>query len=118
MNVTSNSQQLISSASESAVNTTGIKAFKDRTKQLKANSAGTPTQSVRKSDNVQISKMGAELSRAASADSGISSMAPSTAKSSEEKRISSGGIENVMARYKEAQNFMSQIEPVSIDSTA
>ncbi len=118
MNVTSDSHQLIRSASESAVNTTGLKSVKDRTKQQETNSTGTATQSVRKTDTVQISKMGAELSRASSADSGINSMESSTDKSAEDRRISSGGIESVMARYKEAQNFMAHISSESINSTA
>lgn len=118
MNVTSDSQQLIKSASESAVNTTGLKSVKDRTKQQRTNSTGTATQSERKTDTVQISKIGAELSRASSADSSINSMESSTDKSAEDKRISSGGIESVMARYKEAQNFMAQISSESINSTA
>ena len=118
MNVTSDSQQLVRGASENAVNTTGLKSVKDRTKQQKTNSTGTTTPSARKTDTVQISKIGAELSRASSASIGINSMEPSTDQSSEDRRISSGGIESVMARYKEAQNFMAQIESGSINSTA
>jgi hypothetical protein len=45
-------------------------------------------------------------------------MESSTNKSAEDRRISSGGIESVMARYKEAQNFMAQISSESINSAA
>lgn len=118
MNVTSDSHQLIRSASESTVNTTGLKSVKDRTKDQKTNSTGAATPSERKTDTVQISKIGAELSRASSAGSVINSMEPSTDMSAEDRKISSGGIESVMARYKEAQNFMAQISSESINSTA
>lgn len=118
MNVTSDSQPLVRGASENAVNTTGLKSVKDRTKEQKINRTGTSTQSESKSDTVQISKTGTELSRASSAASGNDSMKPSTDVRSEERRVSSGGIESVMARYKEAQNFMAQIESESINSTA
>jgi hypothetical protein len=45
-------------------------------------------------------------------------MNPATDVRSEERRVSSGGIESVMARYKDAQNFMAQIDSGSINSTA
>ena len=115
MNITSANQQLTKSASENAVNTTGLKSIKDRTKEQKLNRTGTTTQPGRKSDSVQISKTGAELSRASS---GNGSMNPATDVRSEERRVSTGGIESVMARYKEAQNFMAQIDSGSINSTA
>ncbi len=118
MNITSDNQQLIRSAPENTVNTTGLKSAKDHTKPQKTNNVGTATQSERKTDTVQISKTGAELSRLSSTTSGNDSMEPSTDMRSEEKGISSGGIESVMARYKEAQNFMAQIESGSINSTA
>ena len=114
----SDSQQLIRIASENAVNTTGLKSIKDRTKQQKTNSTGTTTQSERKADTVQISKTGAALAIASSTTIGINSIVPSTDKRSEYKRISYEGIESVMVRYKEAQNFMAQIESESIDRTA
>ncbi len=114
MNVTSANQQLTKSASENAVNTTGLKSIKDRIKEHPINRTGTTAQPGKKSDSVQISTTGAELSRASS---GNDSMNPSTDVRSEERRVSSGGIESVMARYKEAQNFMSQIESESINST-
>ena len=115
MNITSANQQLTKSASENAVNTTGLKSIKDRTKEQKLNRTGTTNQPGRKSDSVQISKTGAELSRASS-DNG--SMNPAIDVRSEERRVSSGGIESVMARYKDAQNFMAQIDSGSINSTA
>jgi len=37
MNITSANQQLTKSASENAVNTTGLKSIKDRTKEQKLN---------------------------------------------------------------------------------
>jgi hypothetical protein len=116
MKITRDSQQLIRSTSDNAVDTVGLMPVKDLIKQQKTNSAVTTTRSERKTDTVQISKMGAELSSASSTD--IDSMKPSMDKRSEVKRISSGGIESVMARYKEAQNFMAQIESESINSTA
>ncbi len=115
MNVTNDSQQLTRSTPESAVNATGLKSVNDRAKEQKINRTDTTTQSERKTDTVQISKTGAELSRVSS---GTDSMKPSTDVRSEEKKISSGGIESVMARYKEAQNFMAQIESGSLNSTA
>ncbi len=118
MNVTSDSQQLTRSTSEITFNTTGLKPVKDQTKQQKKDSVGTANQPERQPDTVQISKAGAELSRASSATSGNDSMEPSTDMMSEEKKISSGGIESVMARYREAQNFMAQVESGSINSTA
>ncbi len=118
MNVTSDSQQLIRSASENIVNTADHNTVKGLTKQQKTNNIGATTQTERKTDTVQISKAGSELSRASSATSGNDSAEPSTDMRSEEKRISSGGIENVMAKYKEAQNFMEQIASGSINSTA
>ncbi len=45
-------------------------------------------------------------------------MVPATDVRSEEKRISSGGIDSVMARYKEAQNFLEHIESESFNSIA
>jgi hypothetical protein len=118
MNVTSDSQQLVRDASENAVNTIGLKSVEDRAKEQRINRTATTTQPGRKTDTVQISKIGAELSRASRSGIGINSMEPSTDQSSEDRRISSGGIENVLARYKEAQNFMAQIESGSINSTA
>ena len=118
MNVTSDSQQLVRSASENTVNTTGLKPVKDRTKQLKTNSTGAATQSERKTDTVQISKTGAELSRASSTTNDTDSIESYTDTRSEDKRAAAGGIESVMARYKEAQNFMAQIASGSIDGTA
>jgi len=118
MNITSDNQRLIRSASENNVNATGLKSVKDRTKQQKINSTGTTTQSERKTDTVQISNIGAELSRASSATTGINSIVASVDERAEKKKISAGGIESVMARYKEAQNFMAQIASESINSTA
>ncbi len=46
----SDSQHLIRIASENAVNTTGLKSVKDRTKQQETNSTDTTTQSERKAD--------------------------------------------------------------------
>jgi hypothetical protein len=117
MNLTNVSQQLTSSVSEKAVSTTDLKAVKDRMKQLRANGASISTQSKTKSDTVQISTTGAELSRASSPYSGSESTVPTTDVRSKERRISSGGIESVMARYKDAQNFMEHIETDSINST-
>ncbi len=119
MNVISDSQQLIKSTPEHTVNTTDLKSVNDRTKQqIINNNVGAATQTERKTDTVQISKTGAELSRESSTTSGNDSMELSADVRSEEKRISSGGIESVMTRYKEAQNFMAQIESGSINSTA
>jgi len=72
----------------------------------------------RKSDSVQISRAGEALSQAAGASGGNDSVTLSTDVRSEEKRVSSGGIESVMARYKDAQNFMAQMESGSINSAA
>ena len=72
----------------------------------------------RKSDSVQISRAGEALSQAAGASGGNDSVTLSTDVRSEEKRVSSGGIESVMARYKEAQNFMAQMETGSLNSAA
>ncbi len=116
MNLTSVNQQLTSSVSENSVSTTDLKAIKDRIKQLRANGSGTTTQSKSESDTVQISSTGTNLSKATSA-SGSESMVATTDVRSDERRISSGGIDNVMARYKEAQDFMAQIEHESINST-
>jgi hypothetical protein len=66
----------------------------------------------------QISKTGAALASASSTTIGTNSIVPSTDQRAGEKKISAGGIESVMARYKEAQNFMAQIESESINSTA
>ncbi len=118
MNAISDSQQLIRSASEYIINTTDQNPVKGLAKQQKTNNVGAITPIERKTDTVQISKSGSELSRASSATSGNDSVEPSTDMRSEEKRMSSGGIENVMARYKEAQNFMEQIASGSINSTA
>ena len=118
MNLTSVTQQLTSSVSENSVSTTDLKAIKDRIKQLRANGSGTTTQSKSETDTVQISSTGTDLSRASSASSGSESMVATTDTRSEERKISSGGIDNVMSRYKEAQNFMAQIEHESINSTA
>ncbi len=118
MNVTSDSQQLTRSTSEIMVNSTGLKSVEDQTRQLRKDSFGTAAQSEKQPDTVQISKTGAELSRASSATSGNDSMEPSIDMRSVEKKISSGGIESVMARYREAQNFMAQVESGSINSTA
>ena len=115
MNITNANQQLTKSASENAVNTTGLKSVKGRSKEQRLNRADTTTQPGIKSDSVQISKTGAELSKVSS---GNGSMNLSTDVRSEERRVSSGGIESVMARYKEAQNFMAQIDSGSINSTA
>ncbi len=90
----SDSQQLIRIVSENAVNITGLKSVKDRTKQQKTNSTGTTTQSERKADTVQISKTGAVLAITSSITIGINSIVPSTDKRSEDKRISSGRIES------------------------
>ena len=118
MNAISDSQQLIRRASEQIISTTDKNAVKDLTKQLKTNNIGAITPIERKTDTVQISQPGSELSRASSSTSGNDSAEPSTDMRSEEKRMSSGGIENVMARYKEAQNFMEQIGSGSINNTA
>jgi len=72
----------------------------------------------RKSDSVQISRAGEALSQAAGASGGNDSVTLSTDVRSEEKRVSSGGIESVMARYKDAQNFMAQMDSGSINSAA
>ncbi len=117
MNVTSDNQPLIRSAPENTVNTTDLKSVKDHTKQQKTNKSDTDALSARKSDTVYISKAGAELSRTSSNASGNDSMEPSTDMMLEEKRLSSGGIESVMARYREAQNFLAQIDSGSINST-
>ncbi len=100
MNITINNQQLIRSTS--------------------ANTAGTvkTAQPKKKTDSVQISKTGAELSKASSASTATSTMEASTDTRAEDKRVSAGSIESVMARYKEAQNFMAQIEFQSVNSTA
>ena len=72
----------------------------------------------RKSDSVQISRAGEALSQATDASGGNGSVTLSTDVRSEEKRVSSGGIESVMARYKDAQNFMAQMDSGSINSAA
>ena len=100
MNVTSVNQQLIVGSSEKTAST--VKS----------------TQPKRKSDTVQISRAGEALSKATGASGGNVSVKLSTDERSEERRVSSGGIESVMARYKEAQNFMAQIESGSINSAA
>lgn len=117
MNVTSDNHQLTRNASENNVNVTDFNAIKKSSKQQKTNGTAATIQSERMTDTVQISKTGAELSRASNATGGISSMGLSTDNRSEDKRVSAGGIESVMARYKEAQNFMAQIESGSINST-
>ena len=119
MNLTSVNQQLTNNVSDISISKSDIKAVKDRIKQLRANSAGTTTSSKRNDDTVQISSSGADLSRAASTSSASSSsMVPTTDVRSEEKSISSGGIDSVMAKYKEAQNFMEHIESSLVNSTA
>jgi hypothetical protein len=117
MNLTSVNQQLTRNVSDISISTSDIKAVKDRIKQMRANGASTTTQSKRKNDSVQISSTGADLSRASSTSSGSESMVPATDVRSEEKRISSGGIDSVMARYKEAQDFLEHIESESFNST-
>jgi hypothetical protein len=117
MNLTRVNQQLTRNVSDISISTSDIKAVKDRIKQLRANGASASTQSKTKSDTVQISTTGAELSRASSPYSGSESTVPTTDVRSEERRISSGEIESVMARYKDAQNFMEHIETDSINST-
>jgi hypothetical protein len=116
MNLTSVNQQLTSSVTENSVSTNDLKAIKDRIKQLRANAPSTTTQSKSESDTVQISSTGSDLSSVKSASSS-ESMVATTDVRSEEKRVSSGGIDNVMARYKEAQSFMEQIEHETINST-
>ena len=100
MNITSVVQQLSVGTSERAAST--VKS----------------TQPKRKSDSVQISSAGAALSQATGASGGNDSVQLSTDVRSEEKRVSSGGIESVMARYKEAQNFMAQMDSGAINSAA
>jgi len=100
MNITSVNQQLIVGTSERSAST--VKS----------------TQPKRKSDSVQISKAGEALSNIADASGGNDSVKLSTDGRSEEKRVSSGGIESVMARYKEAQNFMAEMESGLINSAA
>ncbi len=68
MNVASYNQQLIRGASESNVIATGLKSVKNRTKQQRTNSADTTTPKRRKTDKVQISKTGAALARASTAE--------------------------------------------------
>ncbi len=100
MNVTSVNQQLIVGTSERTAST------------------AKNAQPKRKSDSVQISSAGEALSQATGASGGNDSVKLSTDARSEERRVSSGGIESVMARYKEAQNFMAQMETGSINSAA
>jgi hypothetical protein len=100
MNITSVNQQLIVGTSERAAST--VKS----------------TQPKRKSDSVQISRAGEALSNIASSSGGSDSVKLSTDERSEERRVSSGGIESVMARYKDAQNFMAQMESGAINSAA
>jgi hypothetical protein len=118
MNTISDNQQLIRSASEHIISTTNQNDVKDLTEQQKTNHVSAITPIERKTDTIQISQTGSELSRASSVTSGNDVAKPSTDMRSEEKRMSSGGIENVMARYKEAQSFMEQIASGSINSTA
>ncbi len=118
MNAISDNQQLIRSASEHIISTTNQNTVRDLTKQQKTNNVSAITPIERKTDTVQISQAGSELSRASSTTSGNGSAKPSTDMRSEEKRMSSGGIEKVMAKYKEAQSFMEQIASGSINSTA
>ena len=97
MNITSVAQQLSVSTSERAAST------------------NKSTQPKRKSDSVQISKASEVLSQA---KGGNDSVKLSTDFRSEAKKASSGSIESVMARYKEAQNFMAQMESGAINSAA
>ena len=100
MNVTGVNQQLIVGTSERTAST------------------AKSTQPKRKSDSVQISRAGEALSQATSASGGNGSVKLSTDARAEDRRVSSGGIESVMARYKDAQNFMAQMESGSINSAA
>ncbi len=118
MNVISDTQPLIRSTSEHKVNTADHTPVKGPTKQQKINNVDATTQSVRKTDTIQISKTGLELNRASNTTSSQDSMKPSTDMRADEKRISSIAIESVMTRYREAQIFLSQIESGSINSIA
>lgn len=100
MNITSVNQQLIAGTSERTAST------------------AKSTQPKRKSDSVQISRAGEALSQAKGASGSNVSVQLSKDARSEQKRVSSGGIESVMARYKEAQNFMAQMESGAINSAA
>ncbi len=118
MNVASDNLRLMRSASETNINPTDIKSVRNRAKQQVSNRTDATTQRNKKTDSVQISETGAELSRASSASAGASTMEAYTDNRAEDKRVSAGSIESVMARYKEAQNFMAQIEFQSVNSTA